>query len=234
MNWLAATETPMLGESLPADRLYASERLTRISALPTAAMLILLVLPLPAWLFPQLGRDSQIGRECVFWVMTLALLLWVRLVEQRSLRSIGLRPPSWKTIVIGVLAAAVMIAGMAVLYLVVLPAIGEKGSAAGVSDINALPLALRILIVLRASIFEELFYRGFAIERLAELTGSRGLAAFASLVAFTLAHVSYWGIGHLMIAAFGGMVLTGLYVWRRDLAANSIAHFLTDSVAFLN
>ena len=36
-----------------------------------------------------------------------------------------------------------------------------------------------------------------------------------------------------MIAVFGGIVLTGLYLWRRDLAANMIAHLLTDAVGFL-
>jgi len=234
MNRLAATETHIHGDNMPADKLNAPVRPRRLGVISTIAMLVILVLPLPAWFFPQLGRNTQVGRECVFWAMTLALLLWVRLVERRSLRSIGLRRAGWMTVLTGISAAAVMIAGMTLLYIVVLPAIGEQASAAKLSDLNALPLMLRIFIVLRASIFEELFYRGFAIERLAELTGSRGLAAFASLVAFTLAHVSYWGIGHLMIAAFGGAVLTGLYLWRRDLAANSIAHFITDAVAFLS
>ena len=84
----------------------------------------------------------------------------------------------------------------------------------------------------RAAVFEELFYRGFAIERLADLTGRRWFAALISLGMFTFAHLGYWGWTHLIIAGFGGLVLTALYLMRRDLASNMIAHWLTDGVGF--
>jgi membrane protease YdiL (CAAX protease family) len=86
---------------------------------------------------------------------------------------------------------------------------------------------------LRAAVFEEIYYRGFMIERLAEITRLRWLAALISLTSFTFAHVSGWGWAHLMVAAFGGAILTGLYLLRRDLASNMVAHFLTDGVGFL-
>jgi hypothetical protein len=35
------------------------------------------------------------------------------------------------------------------------------------------------------------------------------------------------------VAGFGGAILTGLYLLRRDLGSNMIAHFLTDGVGFL-
>jgi hypothetical protein len=85
----------------------------------------------------------------------------------------------------------------------------------------------------RAAVHEELFYRGFAIERLAEITGLLWLAGLISVVAFTYAHLSYWGWAHLIVAGYGGLVLTVMYLWRRDLASNMIAHFLTDAVGFL-
>jgi uncharacterized protein len=71
------------------------------------------------------------------------------------------------------------------------------------------------------------------IERLTELTRLRWLGALVSLVAFTLAHVNGWGWAHLLVAGFGGIVLTMLYLIRKDLACNMLAHFLTDAVAFL-
>jgi membrane protease YdiL (CAAX protease family) len=89
------------------------------------------------------------------------------------------------------------------------------------------------MLILRAAAFEELFYRGFVIERLTDLTGLRWLAAVISVTAFTLAHLEYWGWAHLMIAGFAGCLLTGLYLWRRDLACNMIAHLLTDGIGFL-
>ena len=45
------------------------------------------------------------------------------------------------------------------------------------------------------------------IERLTELTRFRWVAALVSLAAFTLAHLSGWGVAHLIIAGFGGIVL---------------------------
>lgn len=97
----------------------------------------------------------------------------------------------------------------------------------------ALPFWLRVLIIVRAAVFEEIFFRGFMIERLTAIFGSRWGAAAVSLAAFTFLHLGYWGWAHLMIAGFGGIVLTALYLWRRDLAANMIAHLLTDAIGFL-
>jgi membrane protease YdiL (CAAX protease family) len=125
------------------------------------------------------------------------------------------------------------IAGLAFIYLAIFPAIGETESAARLGAVRSLPFGLRAAIVLRAAIFEEFFYRGFMIERLAEITGVRWLAALASLVAFTLGHVADWGFGHILVAGFGGGVLTVIYLWRRDLVATVVAHFLTDGIGLL-
>jgi len=45
--------------------------------------------------------------------------------------------------------------------------------------------------------------------------------------------LAYWGWAHLIVAAFGGAVLTVLYLYRRDLACNMVAHLITDGVGFL-
>lgn len=126
-----------------------------------------------------------------------------------------------------------MVAGIAAIYLVVFPVLGFSVNEPMTASIESMPLWFRVFLILRAAVFEEIFYRGFMIERLNELTRLRWLAALLSLVAFTLAHVNGWGWSHLIIAGFGGIVLTTLYVSREDLACNMLAHFLTDAVAFL-
>jgi membrane protease YdiL (CAAX protease family) len=87
--------------------------------------------------------------------------------------------------------------------------------------------------VLRAGVSEEVLFRGYPIERLQEWSGSRALAAIVPLIAFTLAHVGPWGWSHLLVAAFGGAMLTVLYLWRRNLWASMLAHCLIDGVAVL-
>ena len=126
-----------------------------------------------------------------------------------------------------------MVAGMAFIYLVIFPALGLSPVEPGTVAIKALPFWLRVLIVVRAAVFEEIFFRGFMIERLAEIFRSRSGAAAVSFSIFTFLHLGYWGWAHLLIAGFGGIILTALYLWRRDLTANMIAHFLTDAVGFL-
>ena len=200
-----------------------------------AGLLIMIVLALPfvGLLCPGDTFAAQVGREGIYWLCTLALVGFVRIVERRPFSSIGLNRPTWKTGVFGIVGAAAMVAGMATIYIVIFPVLGVSANESMTASIKSMPLWFRIFLILRAAAFEELFYRGFMIERLTELTRLRWPAALVSLGAFTLAHVNGWGWAHLMIAGFGGIVLTMLYLIRKDLACNMLAHFVTDAVAFL-
>lgn len=197
------------------------------------ALMILMLLPLPGWIFPGESLASQVWREGVFWVLTAVLVVYVLKVERRPLASIGLKKPTWKTWVYGVLGGFVMVAGMATIYLVVFPAFGVSSTESTMQAILATPLWFRLILIVRAAVFEEVLFRGFMIERLAEITGSRVLAGIVSAVVFTLAHLGSWGWIHIPIAACGALVLTLLYLWRRDLISNMVAHFVTDGIGFL-
>jgi membrane protease YdiL (CAAX protease family) len=197
------------------------------------AVLALLQLPWPSWLFPSESLSAQALRELVFWLMTVLLLAYVLLVERRPLRSIGLVRPTWRSLPWGVGGAVVTVAGAAFFYLVIVPALGLSAAEKQMGEVMALPLWFLLGLVTRAAVFEELCYRGFAIERIAELSGRRWLAALASLALFTFAHLAFWGWTHLIIAGYGGLVLTALYLLRRDLASNMLAHWLTNGIGFL-
>src|SRR5262249_34964592 len=100
----------------------------------------------------------------------------------------------------------------------------------GSASFEKLSLWLITAIVFRAGVVEELFYRGYAIERLCLI----GLGSFWSvaipLVLFSLGHWSS-GAANILIAFAAGLILTGFYFWRRDVAANMIGHGLVDFVA---
>lgn len=204
----------------------------RSHALTTLALLVGFALPIAGWLAPGDGVTATVAREVVFWLMTATVVLYVTAIERRPLASIGLGRPTWRSLGFGVLGAVVVFGGMAGLYVFVLPhlapAYGTK-----VAEVRSLPFALRLEVVLRAAVFEEVFYRGFMIERLTALFRSRRAAATLSWGAFTAAHVRYWGASSVLLAGFGGLVLTALYLWRRDLVANMIAHALSDAAALL-
>jgi Type II CAAX prenyl endopeptidase Rce1-like len=98
-----------------------------------------------------------------------------------------------------------------------------------VAAFSKLPVWLLVFIVFRAGVAEELFYRGYAIERIESLGLNRFLAVVIPLTIFGVVH---WtgGWANILIALALGVILSVFYVWRRDLVANMIAHFLVDFI----
>src|SRR5205823_2213248 len=151
-----------------------------------------------------LHLDPFTGRELFFWGLAALVLLWSLMVEGRGLASIGLRVPDWKTAVFGVLGAGVILggAGGALHYLT--PILHLEHNAEALQKMLDLPYPARVMLVLRAAVVEEILFRGYAIERLQELTGSRVVAGAVSLAAFTFAHLAYWGWTQLIFAGAAG------------------------------
>ena len=175
---------------------------------------------------PEITFTSAILKETLIWASAAALLVIIRRGEGLSFKSIGLGTcRSWKSIAWGFLIAAVsaaVVGGLAYLT--------GYGNGPGSAAFEKRPLWLITLIVIRAGVVEELFYRGYAIERLRMI----GLGPFWSvtipLVIFSLGHWS-GGAANILIALAAGIILTGFYLWRRDLVANMIGHGLVDFVA---
>jgi len=201
-------------------------------AVTAILLMIVIQLPIAGWLAPGNTFPALLRGEFVFWGLTILIVAYVCCLEHRSLASIGLKAPTWKTLVYGILAALIMVGGAMLLYVYLFPVLGLQPNTSQLANVQKLPLWFQLAILVRAPVFEEIFYRGFVIERLSEILRLRWLAALISLVAFTYAHLAYWGWETLIVVAFQGAVLTALYLWRRDLGANMIAHFLTDAVAF--
>jgi len=175
---------------------------------------------------PEATFTSAILKEALIWVSALALIVIIRRGEHLSLRSIGLGTARWwKSILWGFIIAVV--SAVAVGALAHLTGYGHgPGSAA----FEKLPLWLITAIVFRAGVVEELFYRGYAIERLQLIGFGRFWSVAIPLVIFSLGHWS-GGAANILIAFAAGLILTGFYLWRRDLVANMIGHGLVDFVA---
>ncbi|HUX65932.1 MAG TPA: CPBP family intramembrane glutamic endopeptidase [Terriglobales bacterium] len=189
------------------------------------------LLPIGSWGQQLLGPLA--GEECAWWLLGAACLAYVLGVERRRLRSIGFRAPRLREIPIALAAAVVMIAGITAITVVVVPALHLSFNSAAMGRILATPLLYRVLLVTRAAVVEETLFRGYAIERLEEWSGRRWLAGGVSWAAFTLAHAPSWGWAQLLAAGSAGLLLTLLYLWRRNLWVNMLAHWLTDAAGFL-
>jgi len=93
------------------------------------------------------------------------------------------------------------------------------------------PIAVRVGLVLTAAICEEFIYRGFAIEELGLLTGSRWFGAFVSFALFALGHIGVYGFSTaLLIPACVGLVITLLYMFRNNLLACMLVHGCMDGL----
>src|SRR5260370_28186107 len=146
-----------------------------------------------------------------------------------------LLPATWKSVVFGVLAAIALTAIMVLEFSIVVPLLhlNTASIVAGQRSIVSTPYWYRILLVLRAAVVEEILFRGYLIEKVRQLSKNTAFAVVVSVTAFTYAHLGGWGPVHLIAVGGGGLVFALLYVWRRDLPSNILAHFLADAAGFL-
>jgi membrane protease YdiL (CAAX protease family) len=179
------------------------------------------------------GLPPHLGSETFWWGLTILILLYVRAVERRPFASIGFKRPTWQTFAFGAAAMALVYLTIGSIQLFVFPLWHIHQDQQALRTITGFPLWYRVAIVVRASIAEEVMFRGYGIERLQELTGSRFVAGAITLAAFTIGHLAVFGWTHIIIAGGTGLILTLLYIWRRDLGANMVAHFLIDGVSVI-
>ena len=189
--------------------------------------------PLGTWADRIFGKTHLIQHEVFWWWAVLVMLGYVVFVEHRRMSSIGFRRPRVLDLVLAVVVGVLMVVGIVIIYRVVFPALHLRMNTAVMGGLMATPFWYRFLLVTRAAVAEELLFRGYPIERLLELTGSRVVAGILSWAAFTYAHLAGWGWAQLIVAGYGGVLLTVLYLWRRNLWANMLAHWIADGAGFL-
>jgi membrane protease YdiL (CAAX protease family) len=174
---------------------------------------------------PEITFGSAVLKEALIWLSAAALVLVIRRGERLPMRSVGLGTARWwKSVLFGLIIAIISTVAVGVLAYIT-----GYGHGPGSAPFEKLPLWLITLIVLRAGVVEELFYRGYAIERLRLIGLGRFWSLAIPLVIFSFGHWS-GGAANILIAFAAGLILTGFYLWRRDLVANMIGHGLVDFV----
>jgi membrane protease YdiL (CAAX protease family) len=179
------------------------------------------------------GLPQGLVDELFWWALTAIVLTYMFAVEHRPLSSIGWHRPDWKTLAVGVGAGLFTLVSIGAAINILFPILHLKQNMEALKQMTALPLWHRGLIVLRAGVCEEVLFRGYAMERIREISGSKVLAALVTLALFTFAHLAHWGWVQLIVAGAAGAILTGLYLWRRDLGTNIVMHWVVDGVSIL-
>ena len=159
----------------------------------------------------------------------LIVLVWEGApVSSRGLGYIGLSTVVWAA---GIAALFIFLLGPVILRV---PGwLGQPGFKKTLANLQRLPVWYLLLAVLVAGTVEELLYRGFAIDRLAQLVGSDWLAVALVSALFGLAHVPSWGWAPALTTMFSGIVLAVFYLWHRDIVANILAHIVIDFVGIV-
>jgi len=158
------------------------------------------------------------------WFLAAAVVLLTLWGEKRPLSSIGWKLPTVKLILLtlgfGVLLslavpALSILAGMII-------SVDESGS---IETASQIPWLLMLISVITAGITEEFLFRGYALERLFEWTGSKWISSIVSLVCFTAIHIAGWNMVHIIgVVIPMGVALIGLYWWKRNLILVIIVH----------
>jgi membrane protease YdiL (CAAX protease family) len=191
--------------------------------------------PMASW-----ALVASIDKLLVLFLFLLAIVFW----EGRPLKSVGLRRPAIRDATLG-LPIFVLCELVGVCATVAIAsAMHHPGWSAVLTSsvahrkiaqmrLLAIPLSLALPFAVINGILEELAARGFAIERLHELTGSTLIAATIALIADVAAHIPYWGIVGAIEIAPMQLVFVLVYLWRRDLMVCIAGHIMCDAFPFL-
>ena len=182
------------------------------------------------FLLKLLPLDLMLG-EVGMWLLLLCIILWIYFVEKQTIVSIGWKKITRKTIFAGLGLGLILFILFGIITTVI-QLIGLELNQEMAELFASQPLPILILIALRAGVVEEVLYRGYAFERINDLTKSKFLAGLVPLIIFTLAHLT-WGVGHLAFVFIAGGLFTLLYAKKRNLALVIIAHFIVDVIALV-
>lgn len=129
-------------------------------------------------------------------IMIVASVLWIVFrYERQSLSSIGVQPLRWQSVIWGFSLAAFFIFLFAPAADWMLGRLQLGSFDIGIAKHSGLPVWYLIIAVVVGGVGEEILYRGYAVERIAMLTGSYWIGGAVSVLIFGIAHVSMWGWG---------------------------------------
>lgn len=187
-----------------------------------------------------LSASGSISTAVIFLFVLASLSLWLR---RRSWWQLGLRrPPDWGAVIGYATLAGMAYQGFSIFLLTPLleRLTGRPIDLSQFEGLQGDPTMLVTWLLVAwviAALGEEMVYRGYLLNRLADLFGSSRagwLAAVLLSSAFFAAGHLYQGISGLIETFLFAVFMAGLYLWgRRSLWLVIIAHGVYDTVGFL-
>ena len=161
------------------------------------------------------------------WLVVAGLCVIAFWAQGRPPSELGIRRVRWRDVLaaVGGVIIGIVLSGVANCTVAIPPSVND------LQEIAAVPVILRVALVVTAGICEEFIYRGFAIEELTILTGKRRLSAVVAWAFFTIGHAQLYHLSTaLIVPGILGALLTVLYLWRRNLASCALMHAIVDGM----
>jgi membrane protease YdiL (CAAX protease family) len=181
---------------------------------------------------PTTGTYIAIATAIEWLVAIVLLAVWVPRVEGKGLESIGLGKIKWRHIGWGALAFVVALIGSALLG----PLLGFfklQSIQALQPTLQSFGFPVRFSLFITGTLVEEVFYRGYLMERVTLLTGRLSVAAIASWLLFLAVHLRFFGLGPTISVSVLSAALVLLYAKERSLWPCIVCHGLNDALAYL-
>jgi membrane protease YdiL (CAAX protease family) len=185
-------------------------------------------------ILPKQADGFDVGLVLIIEWVVLAVLLavWLPRVERLPLASVGWGKFKWRYMGLGLLAyllatIALMISGF------ILPAIGLEPIRTLQPILKGFGGPVLLGLFITGTLFEEIFYRGYLIERLTVILKHRWLAGVASWLAFTLVHLKFFGVGPTIDISILSAALVLLYLKEKSIWPCIVLHGLNNALAYL-
>ena len=183
---------------------------------------------------PEHPKNFHIGIAIfIEWLILFILLIfWIPEVEGNNLGSIGFGKFKWKYLWEGILTYFILM----ILWTgssFILKAIGLEGMRSLQPMIKKYSFPILFSLFFTGTFLEEVFYRGYLIERLTFLTGKIWLAGFISWIAFTFEHIKFFGLGPTLDVGILSAGLVILYLKERSIWPCIIVHGINNLLGFL-
>jgi membrane protease YdiL (CAAX protease family) len=167
------------------------------------------------------------------WLMFLGLILyWIPRVERTSGVGVGLGKFKWRYLGLGVVTYLA--------FLVVSMMSGFAMEALGLPSIRSLQPMIKQYswatlagLFLTGTLVEEIFYRGYLINRVTYLTNNKWLAGVVSWLAFTLVHLRFFGLGPTLDVSVLAAVLVFIYLKENSVWPCMVVHGINGVLAYL-
>jgi membrane protease YdiL (CAAX protease family) len=186
------------------------------------------------FLLPTNASNISVGLALVAeWVaLAFLVLFWIPKVEKNTMASIGLgkfkrRHLGWGVLVYVLVLVASSISGF------VLQSVGLPSLRSLQPLIKGYGFVTLVGLFLTGTFLEEVFYRGYLIERMTILMRHRWAAAFVSWLLFTLVHLQFFGLGPTIDTSVISAALVLLYMKEKSIWPCIVVHGINDALAFL-